>query len=222
MCADRKGNPPERGHLRPDRVTQRELEDLTAIGFADKQYRHDWNEADWNPWFGFRFQLLGMIQPKWTPPGVVKAARSFPDPTGWHPWADPITPESYKKNLEVAYHEHFENLQTIEVGQVALKAYAEIFAICKEHGIVAVAVITPEATDFRAWYGKNAKIATAILMEAASQGTDGHVVDAREWLPDSVFADGHHVSRGAALMYSSRLSREALIPALRNSPVVPE
>ena len=132
-----------------------------------------------------------------------------------------ITPENYKENLAIAYHEHFENLQTIEVGQVALKAYAEIFATCRQHGIVAVAVITPEASDFRSWYGINAQKAVTILMKAANEGTDGHVVDAREWLPDSVFADGHHVSRAAALMYSSRLSRDALVPALRHSPVVP-
>jgi hypothetical protein len=206
------------GHLRPDRVTRKELAELDAIGFTNEKYHRDWLEAELNPWFGFRFQILGRIQPKWTPPGVVKSTRTFPNPTGWHPWLEPITPESYRKHLAVARIEHFENLQTIEVSDVALRAYAEIFATCREKGIVAVAVITPEGSDFRAWYGAKAHKATAILLEAARSGTGGNVVDAREWLPDSAFADGHHVSQKDAADFTKRLTRDALVPALRSSP----
>ena len=70
MCADRKGNPPEIGHLRPDRVTP-------GTGCVDGYRLRERNtprleRGGVEPWFGFRFQLLGMIQPKWTPPGVVK------------------------------------------------------------------------------------------------------------------------------------------------------
>lgn len=215
MCADRKGVPPERAHLRADRVSKKELDELTAIGFTDEKYRDDWIEAVANPWFGFRFQLLGFVQPKWTPPGVVKGGRNFPDPTGWHPWSWPVTPETYRKDLTVAYKEHFENLQTIELGRVAKAALDEIYATCRREGITAIPFITPEGSDFRAWYGTKAQAATAALLQAANEGTDGRAVDAREWLPDNAFADGHHVQQTFAQDFTRRLVKEALLPAVR-------
>lgn len=214
MCAERDGTPPEMAHLRPDRVSLAELDELTALGAASDEYRDEWVEAVANPWFGFRFQLLGFIQPKWTPPGVVKGGRKFPDPTGWHPWAQPVTPETYLKDLATAHGEHFDNLQRLEVGRVASEALDEIYATCRREGIVAIPVITPEGADFRAWYGTKAQAATAALLASGNAGTGGRAVDAREWLPDNAFADGHHVQQGFAPDFTRRLVKEALLPAL--------
>src|SRR5688572_31310551 len=82
---------PETGFLRPDRVTRAELDTLAAVGFADDRYLADWWESAMNPWFGHRFQLLGRVRPKWTPPGVPWMTPRFPDPTGWGPWSEPVT-----------------------------------------------------------------------------------------------------------------------------------
>jgi hypothetical protein len=41
------------------------------------------------------------------------------------------------------------------------------------------------------------------------------LVDARDWLPDSAFTDGHHMLHSGAEAFSDRLLREAILPQLR-------
>ncbi|HKB06156.1 MAG TPA: hypothetical protein VKD90_28430 [Gemmataceae bacterium] len=210
---------PETFFLRPDRVSRDELDMLTEVGFADDQYRADWWETMLNPWFGLRFQLLARIQPKWMPPGVPRVVRELADPTGWTPWREVITPEVYRTRLALARHEHYPTLQKMEgPGEVPRRALLEIFAICKREGITAVAVLPPEGSEFRSWYGPGARRAAAELLALARDATGGRAVDSREWLPDSEFVDGHHVHESAAPGFTSRLTREALIPAVQKEP----
>src|SRR3954468_10286472 len=55
--------------LRPDRLTRAELDTVCEYGFPSDDTRGEWREAAYNPWFGFRFQLLARVQPRWLPPG---------------------------------------------------------------------------------------------------------------------------------------------------------
>jgi hypothetical protein len=206
---------PETRFLRPDRVTREELAVLTEIGFADDQYLADWWEATLNPWFGFRFQLLGRVRAKWTPPGVPRMAWRYPDPTGWGPWIWPVTPESYRAALAVARQEHFDTLQKYHLGPVPVRALKEVFALCRREGITAVAVLTPEGSEFRSWYGPAAHAAAAELIALAGAATGGRVVDARGWLPDSAFADAHHIRAPEAAGFTAELTRRAIVPAVR-------
>jgi hypothetical protein len=198
-------------------VTRDEMERLEEIGFVDDDFRKHWREVELNPWFNFRFQLLGLIQPKWTPPGVVRHSRKYADPTGWSPWTQPVKPEDYQKNLQITRDGFYDKLQALEVSRVAMTAYQEIFNTCKRHGIIVVAVFSPESSDFRGWYGPKAHKATAVLKGMAEEGTDGNVVDASDWLPDAVFFDGHHVTANAAIEFSRRLAKEGFVPALNKA-----
>jgi hypothetical protein len=168
-----------------------------------------------NPWFGLRFQVLARVQPKWTPPGVPQVVRERLDPTGWTPWREVVTPDVYRARLAVARQEHFATLQNLQaIGEAPRRALLETFAICRREGIAAVAVLPPEGGDFRAWYGPGARRVAAELWALADAATGGRAVDAREWLPDDAFVDGHHVREAAAPGYTARLAREALVPAL--------
>jgi hypothetical protein len=213
MCAV-----PETFFLRPERVSRAELEALAGVGFADERYRAEWWEATVNPWSGLRFQLLAAVRPKWTPPGVPRVVRGGADPRGWNPWREVITPEVYAARLAVARREHFATLQHLEaVGEVPRRALLAIFATCRREGITAVAVLPPEGSDFRAWYGPGARRVAGELRSMANAATGGRAVDAGEWLPDDAFVDGHHVQEWAAPGYTERLAREVLAPALRDA-----
>ncbi len=209
------GKPSEIGHIRPDRLTWEEVEALAELGYSDAKYRDEWLESMLNPWFAFRFQLLGMIQPKWTPPEVIAETRKFPNKTGWQPYEERLTPEKHVKQLESAKSGHFENLNKMELGHAAVAALRETLALCKREGILAVVVLTAENSDFRSWYGPAALRAVEELIQISKHGADGRVIDARAWMPDAAFADGHHMYDLAAPSYTSRLTRELILPALR-------
>lgn len=96
----------------------------------------------------------------------------------------------------------------------AVAALRETLALCKREGILAAVVFTSENSDFRSWYGP-AAAAVAEILQICRQDADGRVVDARAWMPDDAFADGHHMFDVAAPTYTSRLVRELILPAIR-------
>ncbi len=215
LFAAPNGKPAEIGHLRPDRLTWKEIQEMGRLGYSDPEYRSEWRKSLYNPWFAFRFQLLGLFQPRWTPPQIVAEARAFPNRDGWQPYTDSVTPESYRKGLTYARGGHFENLRNMDVGEAAVEALREVLAMCRHEGITAVVVLSPEGSEFRSWYGCTAKATTKMLKSIACEGTDGRVIDARDWLPDDAFADGHHMLYTAAPTYTKRLVKELIIPALK-------
>jgi hypothetical protein len=214
LYAAHDGKPSEIGHLRPDRLTWEEVEALAEFGFSDEDYRREWRKSMLNPWFSFRIQLIGLLQPKWTPPQVVQERAKFPDPTGWQPYSEKMTPEKYEKGLAYARSGHFENLHNMKVGEPAVVALQEVFEICRRERIRVVVALVPEGSEFRSWYGPVAHSTTDRLIDIARDGADGRVIDARDWLPDDSFADGHHMLDSAAPIYTARLVKELIMPAL--------
>lgn len=214
MFAAPGGAPAELGHLRSDRLTRAEIDELAAVGFDDPEFRADWLKAMANPIFSFRTSLLGRVEPKWTPGMVVAEPPRFPNPTGWQPWREPVTPASYEAGVRFA-GSHKANLEEMEVGSAGVAALRAVLADCRRAGVTAVVVLNPEASDFRSWYGPGARAATDELLAIAREGADGRVADARAWMPDEAFADPHHLTAAQAKVYTARLARELIAPAAR-------
>src|SRR5204863_266374 len=72
-------------------------------------------------------------------------------------------------------------------------------------------VLMPEADDFRALYPP----ATRERLDGFLRGLGAECIDARTWVPQSEFTDGHHLLRGGAAIFSERLTREAIAPFFR-------
>src|SRR4051812_2746625 len=85
--------------LRPDRLTRAELDTVCEYGFPVADTRGEWRVATFNPWFGFRFQLLARVQPRWLPPGIVQHRKDIGETGGWGPW-DPVPPAVARQRVE--------------------------------------------------------------------------------------------------------------------------
>ena len=83
-------------------------------------------------------------------------------------------------------------------------AVRDTLAVCREHGIRAVVLLTPESSEHRGWYGPDGYAAVGRF--AHSLGVP--VIDARDWLPDALIADGHHLTPSGASAFTDRLARE--------------
>ena len=99
---------------------------------------------------------------------------------------------------------------------VALLATPPTFTVQTSVEPVSAVVVTAENSDFRSWYGADAHKAVEQLIQISRDGADGRVIDAREWMPDDTFADGHHMYDFAAPTYTSRLTKELILPAIRD------
>jgi len=202
--------------LRPDRLTRAELDAVCTYGFPPVETRGEWWEATFNPWFGFRFQLLARIQPKWLPPGIVQHRRDIGETGGWGPW-DPVPPDIARLRLEEVRQAYESQLQAIRIEGPHVEAFEELLRECRRDGVGVAVVVPPEGSTFRAWYSASVQSGVAAFEDRLRREFGVTVLDAREWLPDEAFVDSHHVVRAWAKPYTERLAREAVIPNLRTT-----
>jgi hypothetical protein len=200
--------------LRPDRLTRAELDTVCEYGFPPQETRGEWREATYNPWFGFRFQLLARVQPRWLPPGIVQHRKDIGETGGWGPW-DPVPPEIAWLRIEEVRQAYESQLQAIRIAGPHVEAFEDLLRECRTDGVRVAVVVPPEGSTFRAWYSASVQAALAAFEARLRQEFGVTVLDAREWLPDEAFVDSHHVVRTWARPYTERLAREAVIPNLR-------
>ena len=75
-------------------------------------------------------------------------------------------------------------------------------------------VLMPEASGFRAMYSPEVLQRVHGFLNGLCMKYDCTLTDAREWLPDSGFSDGHHMLKSGAEAFSDRLNREVIEPLI--------
>ena len=73
----------------------------------------------------------------------------------------------------------------------------------------------PEGSTYRALYSNAVAARVDHFVNELACEFRCRVADCRLWMPDEAFADGHHLLRDPAGVFSARLAREILAPALR-------
>lgn len=203
--------------FRGDRMTWNEVQLVRSYGFPDETEK-DWREANWNPWFGFRFQLLGMLQPMWLPHNVTHHERRPASDLGWKkPFYERWAPDKYELAIEANRRLLFERMQNIDYSESPGQCFRDLIKSIRDHGSIPVAFVTPEASVIRAWYPPhiNDRI-EAFLKELREQyGVD--VVDLRSALPDDAFHDGHHAVLWGADEYSKAVAKAVVLKAVEKA-----
>jgi hypothetical protein len=82
------------------------------------------------------------------------------------------------------------------------------------NGSSVVAVLMPEGSEFRRLPTPAAAEGVTDLIRRLREETGIAVIDARDWLDDAAFYDGHHMLPGGAAAFADRLRREVLKPAI--------
>lgn len=189
--------------LHPYRLRPGEPEQLRAYGWAvPDPPQHGWRGylAATSVW---RMGLLNEFAPVWLPCpfGLTPSART--DSRGW---VEGIVISAAEKPRAIERtREHYAPvLEHYHVGGPGCAAVRDILAVCREHGIRATLLLTPESSEHRGWYGPAGY--AAVTRFAHSLGVP--VVDARDWLPDELIADGHHLTPAGAAVFTDRLAAE--------------
>src|SRR5262249_24732041 len=88
-------------------------------------------------------------------------------------------------------------------------------ALCRRQRIGVVLVAMPEGSEFQSWYPSAVRAEIDAYLERLVREEQVPLVDARSWVPDNCFADGHHLMPKGASLYTEQLSREAILPLLQ-------
>lgn len=212
MLADTGAGPLEEHWFFPDRVTHAERATLIRHGFAAGLVRERYAKSVLLPWFALRFQVVTRVAPSWVPWQLRFDWSRSADECGWGtPLIQVVTPE-YRKAAEAqARAEYAGVLADLRPGGGAVSALRELLETCEKRGIPVRLVLMPEGSTFRAMYPPHVRE----RIDTFLRGLGVPVIDARGWLPDDVFTDGHHQLAAGAEAFSTRLAREAIGPALR-------
>lgn len=196
-----------------------ELERLRGYGFPVDGLRSERRGSLVAPWHALRFQLVGRIAPSALPFYRRYDWSRGRDAFGWSPMlVDSVDEERRQAGLERARREYQHILHAMRPGDdqgPAFRALRDLLQLCRERGLAVVLVRMPEGEGFRAMYTRALSRRLGLLLARIAEEYGCGLADCREWMPESAFADGHHLLPSAATAFTERLTREVIAPVVR-------
>jgi hypothetical protein len=212
--ASEKGVPDEVSLLHGDRLTRPELRLVRGYGFRD-DVESEYHEANWNPWFGFRFQMTGIVKPRWLPPGVVRHEQRAAADQGWQrPFFVQQNPDHFRAAVEQNRPLLYKPMQEAVFDGPPAAALRELVRSARAGGSSVAVWVTPEGSPIRAWYPDRVNLELAAFLDEL-RAAGAVAADGRAWLPDEAFSDGHHAVRTWADEYTRTVTRQVVLPAIR-------
>ena len=207
------GAPPRESHwLFADRLTSSERATVIGHGFPARAVHKRWRESVLVPAYALRFQVLSRVSPSWLPWPLRFDWSRGADECGWGKLVDQAPAEADRaKRFAQTRAEYADTLAGFAPGGPAADALRELVADCRAAGVPVRLVLLPESGEFRSLYGPGAND----RLREVLAGCGGPVTDARDWLPDEAFNDGHHMLVRGAERFTDRLLREVVEPALK-------
>ncbi|OWK42969.1 hypothetical protein FRUB_02568 [Fimbriiglobus ruber] len=215
--AEVPNGPLERHWFFADRLRYSEQAIVIRHGFDPSVVHERWWRTVLLPWYMLRFPVLTRIVPSWVPLPVRTDWSSGADPCGWgqSPRQQP-TQDERATGFARARLEYEATLATLTPGGPAADALRELLALCKARGVAVRLVLMPESAAFRAFYSPAVSARLDAFMKALSAEYAVPVIDARQWVPDDQFTDGHHLLVVGAETFSDRMTREVIEPFLHD------
>jgi hypothetical protein len=212
--------PVDRGMFQAHRLWRRELS-LVAdfLGNGDALLR-EWWRGRWVPCHTHREAILYTVWPAMiAKPSFGPWFKQF-DPAGWERFdARGFGADFRRRALEHTRSELSGAAAQEHVNDECLGALTQLVETCRREQIRLALVMLPIEAAFR---GDNRWVAEVEVETLLARFRDEHgieMVDARDWLADDEIFDSYHVSSEGADRFSERLTRQALVPQLRQTQI---
>jgi hypothetical protein len=107
------------------------------------------------------------------------------------------------------------DLRTFTPGESSLRALEELLALLEREGVPAAVVLAPQGPTVRGLYPKEELAGLVGAVARLSRRYVCPFIDAFDWVGEEMFADSIHPTVAGADLFSARLAREVLLPALK-------
>jgi hypothetical protein len=166
------------------------------------------------PGYKNRTGLLRSVAPSWVVPGGADDPEANIDALGGEgKRIRPHMPDAERRAEDARVSAGYAQiLANFAVDPGADRAFRDLLRACRDDGTGVVVVRTPESTAFRAAYRPEALAAVDAYAAGLTREFGVPVVDARRWLPDEEFEDGHHPLLAGQRAFTDQLHREVLVP----------
>jgi hypothetical protein len=153
----------------------------------------------------YRFSLLNAAHPKLLPSPFGLNLADRMDARGHVPGIN-VPPADRPKFVAAARATYAPAFAAYRPGGPAVVAVKDVLTQLKAHGIRPVLVLSPESAEFRSWYGDGGDTAVSVLAHDLGAEFGVRLIDARDWIPDTQLADGHHATPAGAGAFTDRLA----------------
>jgi hypothetical protein len=208
--------PPEAAWFAPIRLRPEEVPLVRRLGLdpeppAAHGYR-GWLES----WYVYRVPLIDRYATQLTVFPYPMASRQPCDEHGFFRCRS-VIPIERSRLLELTRKQYEGCMPGYRPGGSGVAGLRDTLEICRGAGIRAALLLTPESSEFRSWYPEPGRSEIKPVLTALAGECGAALVDGREWLPDELVGDGHHLTGPGADAFSARLTNEALAPWLAAS-----
>lgn len=152
-------------------------------------------------------------------PGDVTERTFIEDGFGWlGKDMGPIGHADRQRLLAQSHSQYRDAFGPFQPAAVQVRTLREILADCRTHGIPAALYVMPESPSFRAFYPTEQVRDFGVFLDALAREEGVPVVDARAWVGEDGFWDGHHLLPDGAAVFTDRLERAVVRPLLKALP----
>jgi hypothetical protein len=131
------------------------------------------------------------------------------DGWGWLTSPETLTREQVESETRKAVAEFQDALSQAAVAPGTMQIYRDIVALSRREQIAVLLIMPPEGSAFRNYAPAVAERQTAAVHRLARE-LNVPLVDARTWIGDDRFSDGHHALPCGAEQFTERFAREVL------------
>jgi hypothetical protein len=183
----------------------------------DADLRRTWQQDRWIPAYRHRLMILNYLAHTLVP--CQDQVPTWGGTTDDHFWValPPRPPEELRQVLPQVKAMHEGNLKQFAPGRSSVQALEELLGLLHAERIRAVVVLVPQGKTLRSLYAAEPLGAFVKRLTQLSREHDCAFLNAFDWLQEDQFGDSLHPTFQGAEVFSTRLAREALLPALAPS-----
>ena len=209
------GRPQEAGYFTADRLWRADLELVGRYGLPADDLRRAWLE-DWlAPVHAHRYAIASRLCPQLLPIWLRLDGDRQVDGSGWRLRNDqPLSAADRRVRSEIAWKDFGAPLAKFELCEAACRAQRDLLRRCREERVAATLIWMPEGKSFQSWYPPEVEQKIRRHLEQLCAEFDAPLIDARDWVDDDRFLDGHHLRHAGAVKFTERLERDVLQPLL--------
>jgi hypothetical protein len=200
--------PAEASWLDPSRLNRHELLFLERYGISTGKMRRERTLGKVLPWYYHRFAIMSCLVPKYLPMKDRMDFSGGTDAAGFAPCLlEPRSPEErqqYLERMRVQFGCCFVNFH---FSAAACRALDDALVVCRQRDIPAILVLMPEGNEYQKLYEGATRAQIDRFLQALCQAHGVPLLDARSWVEDDDFSDGHHLLPRGALVFTERLGR---------------
>ena len=161
-------------------------------------------------WTRYRTGLLATLDAACIPRGNRWETLWNPRTGEWQVIGKSISPEQLLEEAADARRRYQKKLCDLKIAPGADRATRAILELSRQHDIRMILFMMPESSEFRSWYTPASGKRISDYLSAICSRYDLPLIDARTWIADEDFWDGHHLLLHGAMVFMQRFSTDVL------------